>query len=151
MPTIARFSILIQNKPWAAGAVIAAWCIHTALGAVTCVVHNKCVDIGRGRRRCCGRHCKNKYNYSQLHLNGHLVKADISLKWTHGVGPCSTSVIYFISLQGRHLSKADSRSSGPEHVYLRGSWLYYNREGVTWKRMSMSLQQMQQNDWNSKF
>ena len=38
--------------------------------------------------------------YSQLPLNGHLVKADTSLKWTRGVGPCRTSVIYFISLQG---------------------------------------------------
>ena len=37
-------------------------------------------------------------------------KADTSLKWTRGVGPCSTSVIYFISLQDRHLSKVDSRS-----------------------------------------
>ena len=48
--------------------------------------------------------------YSQLPLNGHLIKADTSLKWTHGVGPCHTSVTYFISLQGRHLSKADSWS-----------------------------------------
>ena len=48
--------------------------------------------------------------YSQLPLNGHLVKADTSLKWTRGVGPCRTSVIYFISLQGGHLSKMDSRS-----------------------------------------
>ena len=47
---------------------------------------------------------------SQLPLNGHLVKADTSLKQTCGVGPCRTSVIYFISLQGGHLSKADSRS-----------------------------------------
>ena len=43
-------------------------------------------------------------------INGHLVKADTSLKRTRGVGPCRTSVIYFISLQGGHLSKADSRS-----------------------------------------
>ena len=43
--------------------------------------------------------------YSQLPLNGHLVKADTSLKRTRGVGPCRTSVIYFISLQGGHLSK----------------------------------------------
>ena len=50
------------------------------------------------------------YMYSRLPLNGHLVKTDTSLKWTHGVGPCHTSVIYFISLQGRHLSKADSWS-----------------------------------------
>ena len=42
--------------------------------------------------------------YSQLPLNGHLVKVDTSLKRTHGVGPCCTSVIYFISLQGGHLS-----------------------------------------------
>ena len=35
---------------------------------------------------------------------------DTSLKRTCGVGPCRTSVIYFISLQGGHLSKADSRS-----------------------------------------
>ena len=44
--------------------------------------------------------------YSQLPLNGHLVP----LKWTHGAGPCRTSVIYFISLQGEHLSKADTWS-----------------------------------------
>ena len=75
--------------------------------------------------------------YSQLPLNGHLVKvatslkqtrgiqlvpavlqsftsspskADTSLKRIHGAGPCHTSVIYFISLQGGHLSKADSQS-----------------------------------------
>ena len=47
---------------------------------------------------------------SQLPLNGHLVKVDTSLKRTHGVGLCRTSVIYFISLQGGHPSKADSRS-----------------------------------------
>ena len=52
----------------------------------------------------------NVAEYSQLPLNGHLVKADISLKRTRGVGPCHTSVIYFISLQGGHLSKADSWS-----------------------------------------
>ena len=33
-----------------------------------------------------------------------------SLKRTCGVGPCRTSVIYFISLQGGHLSKVHSRS-----------------------------------------
>ena len=44
--------------------------------------------------------------YRQLPLNGHLVKAE----WTPKVGPCCTSVIYFISLPGRHPSKADSRS-----------------------------------------
>ena len=31
---------------------------------------------------------------SQLSLNGHLIKADTSLKWTRGVGPCCTSVIH---------------------------------------------------------
>ena len=51
-----------------------------------------------------------KWKYSQLPLNGHRVKVDTSLSWTCGVGPCRTSVIYFISLQGGHLSKADSRS-----------------------------------------
>ena len=43
--------------------------------------------------------------YSQLLLNGHLVKADTSLKRTRAVCPCRTSVIYFISLQDGHLSK----------------------------------------------
>ena len=47
---------------------------------------------------------------------------DTSLKRTRGVSPCRTSVIYFISLQGGHLSKADSRSWSP--VRLRGSWLH---------------------------
>ena len=58
------------------------------------------------------------YN-SQLPLNGHLAKTDTSLKRTRGVGPCRTSVIYFISLQGGQLSaKADSRSvSTLEGVY----------------------------------
>ena len=40
----------------------------------------------------------------QLPLGRHL------LKQTRGVGPCRTSVFYFISLQGGHLSKADSQS-----------------------------------------
>ena len=44
------------------------------------------------------------WRYNQLPLNGHLSKR------TCGVGPCRTSVIYLISLQGGHLSKADSRS-----------------------------------------
>ena len=57
--------------------------------------------------------------YSQLPLNGHLVKVDTSLKRTRGVGPCRTSVIYFISFQGGHLSK--TVGAGPEHVRLRGS------------------------------
>ena len=35
---------------------------------------------------------------------------DTSLKQTRGVGLCPTSVIYFISLQGIHLSKMDSQS-----------------------------------------
>ena len=48
--------------------------------------------------------------YSQFPLNGHPIKADTSLKQTGGVDPWRTSVIYFISLQGRHLSKADSQS-----------------------------------------
>ena len=48
--------------------------------------------------------------YNQLLPNGHLVKADTSSKRTCGVGSCRTSVIYFISVQGGHLSKADSRS-----------------------------------------
>ena len=43
---------------------------------------------------------KNINVYSHLPLNGHLIKADTSLKRTRGVGPCRTSVIYFISLQG---------------------------------------------------
>ena len=46
------------------------------------------------------------------------------IKRTRGVGPCRTSVIDFISLQGVHLSKVDSRSwsrvgAGP------GIWLYF--------------------------
>ena len=54
-------------------------------------------------------------------LNGHFLKADTSLNRTHGVGPCRTSVIYFISLQGGHLSKADSRSwSRPSVSTLEG-------------------------------
>ena len=43
--------------------------------------------------------------YSQVPLNRHLFKGDTSLKQTLVVGPCHTSVIYFISLQGGHLSK----------------------------------------------
>ena len=50
------------------------------------------------------------FQYSQLSHNGRLVKADTSLKRTRGVGPCRTSVIYFISLQGGHLSKVDTWS-----------------------------------------
>ena len=60
------------------------------------------------------------YLYCQLPLNGHLVKADTSLKQTRGVGPFHTPVIYFIFLKGGHLSKMDSRA-GPESVHLRGS------------------------------
>ena len=67
----------------------------------------------------------NWYAYSQLPLNGHLViKADTSLKQTGWVGPCRTSVIYFISLQGGHPSKPDSRSWSRARVRLRASWLY---------------------------
>ena len=51
---------------------------------------------------------------------------DTSLKRTRGVGPCRTSVIYLISLQGGHLSKADSRSCicrydnlfGIDYIYI---------------------------------
>ena len=43
-------------------------------------------------------------------LNGRLVKADTSLKRTGVVGPCHSSVIHFMSLQGGHVSKTDSRS-----------------------------------------
>ena len=53
---------------------------------------------------------KNSYVYSQLSLNEYLIKADTSLKQTRGVGPCRTSVIYFIFRQGGHLSKVDSWS-----------------------------------------
>ena len=64
------------------------------------------------------------YNYSPLlwwiHWNAqdttvHSLLTDTSLKWTplkrtRGVGPCRTSFIYLISLQGGHLSKVDSQS-----------------------------------------
>ena len=42
---------------------------------------------------------------------------DTSLKRTRGVGPCHTSVIYFISLQGGHLSKSEL---GPSVSALEG-------------------------------
>ena len=66
---------------------------------------------------------KNKMLVQSTPSNGHLVKADTSLKRTHGVGPCRTSVIYFIP------SKADTSPrwtvrAGPECVCLRGSRLY---------------------------
>ena len=64
------------------------------------------------------------YAYSQLPLNGHLViKADTSLKQTGWVGPCRTSVIYFISLQA-DASLSRTVGAGTERVRLRASWLY---------------------------
>ena len=45
-----------------------------------------------------------------LNITVNTLLTDTSLKRTHGVGPCCTSVIYFISLPGGHVSKADSRS-----------------------------------------
>ena len=62
---------------------------------------------------------------SQLPLHGHLVKVDTSLKQTRGVGPCRTSVIYFISLQGGHLSKTDSQSWSRACPPLRELAVYY--------------------------
>ena len=47
-------------------------------------------------------------NYSQLSFNGHLYKADASLKLTPRVGPCCASVIFFDSLQGGHLPRTDT-------------------------------------------
>ena len=61
---------------------------------------------------------KKNDNFSQLPLNRHLVKVDTSLKRTRGVGPCRTSVIYFISLQGGHLFPSVSVLDGVDSFKL---------------------------------
>ena len=55
-------------------------------------------------------------HYSQLPLNGHLVKADTSLKRTRGAGPSRTSSPSKVDTSVRR-----TVGDGPERVRLRGS------------------------------
>ena len=47
-------------------------------------------------------------DYSRLSLNGHLYKADTSVKQTLRVGPCLSLFLLFDSLYDGHLSKMDT-------------------------------------------